>query len=89
MKSSRHEKSSFLVIFALLFFLGVCFSGAAEGSFWTQAAEKKAGGDVAITNETIAKLAEKMKPAVVNISTTMLNRPVGPIRAVVLKTASG
>ena len=80
MKSSRHEKSSFLVIFALLFFLGVCFSGAAEGSFWTQAAEKKAGGDVAITNETIAKLAEKMKPAVVNISTTMLMKRSGPMQ---------
>jgi serine protease Do len=49
------------------------FSSAAWGApFWTQAVEKTEGGPVPITSETFAKLAEKMKPAVVNISTTMV-----------------
>ncbi len=40
--------------------------------FWTTLEEGKRKKPVSITNETFFKLAEKLKPAVVNISTTMV-----------------
>jgi serine protease Do len=49
------------------------FSGAAWSEpFWTTLKEGKRKQPISITNETFSKLAEKLKPAVVNISTTVV-----------------
>jgi serine protease Do len=80
MKRLGHNESKGPVIFLLVFFLGIFLGGAAEGSFWTQTTVQKAPGDVPITNETIANLAEKMKASVVNINTTMVMKRSGPMQ---------
>jgi len=51
------------------------FSAAAYGeTFWTTLGGESRGKEVPITNETFSKLSEKLRPAVVNISTTMMVR---------------
>jgi len=57
-----------LVTVALLLFTVV----AGTEPLWTTLDEKHRGEAVSITNETFAKLAEKLRPAVVNISTTIV-----------------
>jgi serine protease Do len=68
-KGMQRPKNGLLVVIAALTLL--VFSGIAWSKpFWTTLK----GGDrrrpVSITNETFSRLAEKLKPAVVNISTT-------------------
>jgi len=70
-KGMQEPKNGLLLVIAALTFL--VFSGVAWSEpFWTTLK----GGDrrrpVSITNETFSQLAEKLKPAVVNISTTMV-----------------
>ena len=49
------------------------FSTAVYGeSLWTTLSQDARGKEVSITNETFSKLSEKLRPAVVNISTTMV-----------------
>jgi serine protease Do len=58
----------------LIMAIGLClFSTAVYGeSLWTTLNQDARGKEVAITNETFSKLSEKLRPAVVNISTTMV-----------------
>jgi serine protease Do len=67
----QHYRNGLALIVGILALL--IFSGAALGNpFWTTLEEGKRKQPVSITNETFSKLAEKLKPAVVNISTTMV-----------------
>jgi serine protease Do len=67
----QHYRNGFALIVGILALL--IFSGTALGKpFWTTLEEEKRKQPVSITNETFSKLAEKLKPAVVNISTTMV-----------------
>jgi serine protease Do len=66
----RSKKSLTLLIVALALLV---FSGAAWSEpFWTTLKGGKRKQPISITNETFSKLAGKLKPAVVNISTTMV-----------------
>jgi len=68
--TQRSKNSLTLLIVALAFLI---FSGAAWSEpFWTTLKEGKRKQPISITNETFSKLAEKLKPAVVNISTTIV-----------------
>jgi serine protease Do len=57
-----------IIITVLLFFCGIGWSEP----FWTTLEGDPQRESVSITNETFSNLAEKLKPAVVNISTTMV-----------------
>ncbi|NIO03188.1 MAG: Do family serine endopeptidase [Proteobacteria bacterium] len=67
----ERSKNSFSLVIAALAFL--IFSGAVWSEpFWTTLKEGKRKQPISITNETFSQLAEQLKPAVVNISTTMV-----------------
>ncbi len=68
--TQNHRNGMALVvgILALSIFSGVALSQP----LWTTLQEGKRKQPVSITNETFSKLAERLKPAVVNISTTMV-----------------
>ncbi|MBW2121407.1 MAG: DegQ family serine endoprotease [Deltaproteobacteria bacterium] len=68
-RSMRPRGFAALVVLAVLLVFTV--SGWGE-PFWTTLDSSKRSKPVTITNETFARLAEKLKPAVVNISTTMV-----------------
>jgi len=59
---------SILVVLAVVLFLMTAWSEP----FWETLDTDKRTKQVTITNQTFAKLAEKLKPAVINISTTMV-----------------
>jgi len=68
-RSKRIREFAGLIIAIGLFL----FSTAVYGeSLWTTLSQDNRGKEVAITNETFSKLSEKLRPAVVNISTTMV-----------------
>jgi serine protease Do len=58
-----------LLVAACLLFLAA--AGAAE-TLWTTLDNQGREGEVPLTNETFSRLAERLRPAVVNISTTMV-----------------
>jgi serine protease Do len=67
---SSHNHYLTLVIAALVLLI---FSGAAWSEpFWSTLKKGERKQPVLITNETFSQLAEKLKPAVVNISTTVV-----------------
>ncbi len=67
----QKSKNSFSLVIAALTLL--IFSGAVWSEpFWTTLKEGKRKQPISITNETFSQLAEKLKPAVVNISTTVV-----------------
>ncbi len=68
MQKSKTSLTLFIAALALLIFCGAGWSKP----FWTTLKEDKRKRPVEITNKTFSKLAEKLKPAVVNISTTMV-----------------
>lgn len=57
------------IVFALSFLL--CSTLSAD-SFWDTLDRSKLQKEITLTNETVAKLVERLKPAVVNISVTQL-----------------
>lgn len=59
--------SSVLVILTLLF---LSINPAYSASFWDTVTSSRIGEAVPLTNVTVARLVEKLKPAVVNISVT-------------------
>ncbi|MFQ6077969.1 MAG: DegQ family serine endoprotease [Thermodesulfobacteriota bacterium] len=67
-QGSKNSLTLFIVALALLIFSGTTWGGP----LWTTLKEGKRKQPVSITNETFSKLAEKLKPAVVNISTTVV-----------------
>jgi len=70
MATQNLRKSLILIVGVLAL---VSLSRAASGEpLWTTLEEGKRKQPVSITNETFLKLAKKLKPAVVNISTTMV-----------------
>jgi serine protease Do len=68
MQKSKNSLTLFIAALALLIFSGAVWSEP----FWTTLKESKRKQPISITNETFSQLAEKLKPAVVNISTTMV-----------------
>jgi serine protease Do len=58
-----------ITIFAFSFF--VCGALSAD-SFWESLDQSKIQEEITLTNETVARLMERIKPAVVNISVTQL-----------------
>ena len=64
----RYLSALFVGVLALLISAGASRSE----SFWSTLKEDERKKPVVITNETFSKLAKKLKPAVVNISTTMV-----------------
>lgn len=57
----------------VIFILSIFFQGVAYAeTFWSLLDQSGARGEVQITNETVTKLVERLKPAVVNISVTQL-----------------
>jgi serine protease Do len=68
MQKSKNSLTMLIVALVLLTFSGAVWSEP----FWTTLKEGKWRQPVSITNETFSQLAEKLKPAVVNISTTMV-----------------
>ena len=65
---SKNGLALVIAVLALLIFSGAAWSEP----FWTTLSEGKRKQPVSITNETFSQLAETLKPAVVNISTTMV-----------------
>ena len=57
------------IVFTISFFLNSTLSA---DSFWDMLDKSKIQKEIALTNETVAKLVERLKPAVVNISVTQL-----------------
>ena len=67
----QKSKNGLVLVIAALALL--IFSGAAWSEpFWTTLKKVDRKQPVSITNETFSQLSEKLKPAVVNISTTMV-----------------
>ncbi len=74
-----YEKKTYLLITALLFPLLVLQGGAAiADSFWSTLDRSKIQKAVPVTNETVADLVDKLKPAVVNISVTQVVKTGAP-----------
>ncbi len=71
-KGKRSFTRSFSVPVILFFISLMLLQGMAAGAdpFWDTGKQPKAKKPVALTNETVANLVEKLKPAVVNISVT-------------------
>src|SRR5512143_4071933 len=67
--SGRIFSLTIMIFFALSFFL--CSTLSAD-SFWDTLDKSKIQKEITLTNETVAKLVERLKPAVVNISVTQL-----------------
>ena len=68
---TQNLRKSLIVIVGILALVILSRTALGE-SLWTTLEEGKRKKPVSITNETFLKLAEKLKPAVVNISTTMV-----------------
>ncbi len=68
-RSNRiRELGRLIIVIGLLL-----FSTAAYGeSLWTTLSQDAPGKEIPITNETFSKVSEKLRPAVVNINTTMV-----------------
>jgi len=70
---TMNQRSKHVLAVAVVLSAFLVFSGTTWGEpFWTTLDEKDRTNPVQINNETFAELAEKLKPAVVNISTTMV-----------------
>ncbi|HUO76619.1 MAG TPA: hypothetical protein VMU21_03490, partial [Thermodesulfovibrionales bacterium] len=67
--SARPFGQMIIIVFALSFFL--CSTLSAD-SFWDTLDKSKIQKEIVLTNETVVKLVERLKPAVVNISVTQL-----------------
>lgn len=68
---SQRSKKGLAVVIAALILLIFCGAIWSE-SLWTTLNQNERKKPVSITNESFSQLAEKLKPAVVNISTTMV-----------------
>jgi len=77
MESQKHILKYALALITFLAVGFVIFGNSWSASFWTEKERSEQRNSITITSETIAILAEKMKPAVVNINTTMVMKKSG------------
>lgn len=72
MKAFRRKSSYLSALIIGVLALLISAGAARSENFWTALKKGERKKQVVITNQTFSELAEKLKPAVVNISTTMV-----------------